>query len=326
MKKKDLGQSLRHNHPSIKIMSFLLLLFFILQLPIELKDKVFETSNLKIWALYASFFYSLVLICFSFGLSFCSFYSKIKHLRFFFFISLLLQLNNNNTENSLSLKVVDYQPFNFAIFLACLFFYYLTQKKIYFKLSYLLIILFLFFVFPTLFNNSTLAQTTYCLKLSSFLKIFLIMIRLIMIIMLFFLFNNITSFNEINDGLEIILSPLKKLKIPTQTLTLMLSLIFMAHSFLLQETNKILKAQMSRGMDLNKKNIFKKINHLLSLLVPIFVLVFKRSIVLSNAMEIRGYVLGAKRTKMIIYHLQKKDFFLILTILMLFFFKVILLK
>jgi energy-coupling factor transport system permease protein len=139
--------------------------------------------------------------------------------------------------------------------------------------------------------------------------------------MLLFLFNKITSFIEIQDGLDIILSPLKKCKISTETFTLFLSLIFMANTFLLQETNKILKAQIARGMDLHKKNVFKRINHLLALLVPIFVLVFKRSLVLSNAMEVRGYVLSAPRTKMITYRWKIIDFVTLSAILALLFIK-----
>ncbi|CAM11508.1 ABC-type cobalt transport system,permease component [Candidatus Phytoplasma australiense] len=311
MKKKDLEHSLRHNHPSIKIMAFLLLLFFVLQLPIN------NHSNLKMWTLYASVFCSLLLICFSFGLSFCYFCSRIKHLRFFFFISLLLQLTTTKN-NFIEIEIVNYH-YALAILFFCFFFYSLTQKKIHFKLSYLLIILFLVFVFPVYFRSDI--TTTYYLKISSFLRIVLIITRLIMIMMLFFLFNKIIYFNEINDGLQILLSPLKKIKIPIQTFALMLSLIFMAHSFLLQETKKILKAQISRGMNLNNKNIFKKVNHLLSLLVPIFILVFKRSIVLSDAMEVRGYVLGGKRTKMNIYRLQLKDFFLMFVVCILFLIK-----
>ncbi|CCP88260.1 energy-coupling factor transporter transmembrane component T [Candidatus Phytoplasma solani] len=312
-------------HPSVKIITFILLLIFVLRLPIDIsvtqqaeKKAYFQIG--KIIALYLTFFLPLLLLCFRFGLTFAYFYSKIKHLRFFFLISLILQLQQKNTSHlplTFEIQIFDYNIYAFGVLVLCFIFYQITKKITPFQLSYLLLLLFLFFVLPTFLNDET-KKNYYCLKLVSFFRIFFIMFRLLMIVMLFFLFDKIASFQEIHDGIELLLAPLKKLKIPVETFTLMLSLVFMANSFLLQETNKILKAQMSRGMDLNKKNIFKKINHLLSLLVPIFVLVFKRSIILSNAMEIRGYVLGAKRTKMIVYRLQKRDFLIISSVLLLF--------
>jgi energy-coupling factor transport system permease protein len=224
------------------------------------------------------------------------------------------------------IPILSYAIDSFWLILICFLFYNVTKIYIPFKLSYLLFLLLCVFVIPSYFsfnvqNILNCKSQNYILQTTSFLRICFIMTRLLLIVMLLFLFNKITSFIEIQDGLDIILSPLKKCKISTETFTLFLSLIFMANTFLLQETNKILKAQIARGMDLHKKNVFKRINHLLALLVPIFVLVFKRSLVLSNAMEVRGYVLSAPRTKMITYRWKIIDFVTLSAILALLFIK-----
>ncbi|TKA87612.1 MAG: energy-coupling factor transporter transmembrane protein EcfT [Candidatus Phytoplasma asteris] len=324
-------------HPSIKILAFVLLLVFILKLPINVENiapnQVFIFANPKRITLFYLFcVVALMILCFFFGVTWSYFWQRIKHLRFVFIISLVINLVPSedtyfNAFMRAQIPILSYDAIHsFWLFLICILLYNFTKKYIPFKLSYLLFLLLCIFVIPSYFPSNIqeilgCKPKNYILQTTSFLRICFIMTRLFLIVMLFFLFNKITSFIEIQDGLDIILSPLKKLKIATETFTLMLSLIFMANSFLLQETNKILKAQTTRGMDLHKKNIFKRINHLLALLVPIFVLVFKRSLVLSNAMEVRGYVLGAPRTKMITYRWKMLDFITITTIFALLFIK-----
>ncbi len=323
-------------HPSIKILAFMLLLVFILKLPINVdniaQNQAFIFANYKyITLFYLCFVVVLMSLCFFFGVTWSYFWQRIKHLRFVFIISLVINLVPLETSScdafmQTSIPILSYDINSFWLFSICILLYNFTKKYTPFKLSYLLLLLFCVFVIPSYFPSNIqnilgCQPKKYILKTTAFLRICFIMTRLFLIMMLFFLFNKITSFIEIQDGLDIVLSPLKKLKIATETFTLMLSLIFMANYFLLQETHKILKAQTARGMDLYKKNIFKRINHLLALLVPVFVLVFKRSLVLSNAMEVRGYVLGSPRTKMITYRLKIIDFITISTIFALLFIK-----
>ncbi|MBS2126228.1 energy-coupling factor transporter transmembrane protein EcfT ['Fragaria x ananassa' phyllody phytoplasma] len=310
-------------HPSLKIIVFIFLLILVLYLPINIvsNSNLMDVQNCKIFAFYLIAFVSLVASCCFLGLDIRDFWSKIKNLRFFLLFSLLLNLTKVPCSQEVwcPIKVFNYHSWAFGVLVIFFLFYHFTQKKITFKLYYFLFLFGCFFIIPSYLISSLPSSSNfncYYLPQVAGVKIILIMMRLLMIIMFFFIFNKITSFMEIQDGLEMILSPLKKLKIPIDIFTLMLSLIFMANSFLLQETNKILKAQISRGMDLHKKNIFKKIHHLLSLLIPIFVLVFKRSMILSNAMEIRGYVLGVPRTKMRVYRLHKIDFGVILIALL----------
>ncbi|CAP18558.1 ABC-type cobalt transport system, permease component [Candidatus Phytoplasma mali] len=316
---------LQRIHPSFKILILFFTLFIIFRLPIyfpEVSDK-----EKKIFLIYGFLFFLLFYYCFFYNCFFQHFLEQIKNLRFLFLFSLLIQFesfeNRISTKLLFAIPIYDWSGYNnFLILIFLVFFYNITKQKIFFKMIYFIFLLFLFFVFPSLILSLSKPLSNvqnYGLQTTSFLKSFFIFLRLIIIIMVIFVFNKSTSFMEINDGLRIILSPLKKIKIPVEIFTFMLSLIFISVPFLFQETEKILKAQTSRGMDLQNKNFLKKINNLLSLLIPIFVLVFKRSLILANAMEVRGYVLGAPRTKMIYYKVTKIDVFFTMTIVFVFF-------
>src|SRR5690606_38464131 len=76
---------------------------------------------------------------------------------------------------------------------------------------------------------------------------------------------------------------------------------------LLEETDKIMKAQTSRGADFKEATLKEKIGQVIALLIPVFVISFNRADDLSNAMEARGYVIGAPRTKIDVYSIKKSD-------------------
>ncbi|WP_334331160.1 energy-coupling factor transporter transmembrane component T [Candidatus Phytoplasma prunorum] len=321
---------LQRIHPSFKIVILFFILFIIFRLPIYFSE-VSSNKEKILFFIYGFLFFLLFFYCFFYNYFFQHFLEQIKNLRFLFIFSLLIQFESINQNKNLLFEIPFYDwggYNNFLIFIFLIFFYNITKKNFFFKMIYFIFLLFLFFVFPSLIislnnveNISFLTSSNiknYGLQRKSFFQSFFIFLRLIIIIMIIFVFNKSTSFMEINDGLRIILCPLKKIKIPVEIFTFMLSLIFISVPFLFQETEKILKAQTSRGMDLQNKNFLKKINNLLSLLIPIFVLVFKRSLILANAMEVRGYVLGAPRTKMIFYKVTKIDIFFIIMIVFVF--------
>ena len=87
---------------------------------------------------------------------------------------------------------------------------------------------------------------------------------------------------------------------------------------LLSESKKIMAAQASRGVDFNEGSLKDKVNQIISLLIPMFVISFKRADELSNAMEARGYVIGAKRTKIDLLKFRFIDFFSIFVVASLF--------
>jgi energy-coupling factor transport system permease protein len=103
---------------------------------------------------------------------------------------------------------------------------------------------------------------------------------------------------EITDGMESLLAPFKKLGLPVHELALMMSISLRFIPTLMEETDKILKAQMARGVDFTSGPIKDRLKAVVPLLVPLFISAFKRAEELATAMEARGYNGGEGRTKL----------------------------
>lgn len=107
-----------------------------------------------------------------------------------------------------------------------------------------------------------------------------------------------TTPNQLTDGLEKLLNPLKKLKFPVHEIAMMMSIALRFIPILLEETDKIMKAQIARGADFESGNLIKKAKSMIPLLVPLFISAFRRANDLAMAMEARCYRGGEHRTKM----------------------------
>lgn len=107
-----------------------------------------------------------------------------------------------------------------------------------------------------------------------------------------------TTPNNLTDGLEKSLSPLRVIKVPVHEIAMMMSIALRFIPILLEETDKIMKAQMARGADFETGNLIKRTKALVPLLVPLFISAFRRANDLAMAMEARCYRGGEGRTKM----------------------------
>lgn len=107
-----------------------------------------------------------------------------------------------------------------------------------------------------------------------------------------------TTPNDLTDGLEKLLSPLKKIHVPVHEIAMMMSIALRFIPILLEETDKIMKAQIARGADFESGNLIQKAKNLVPLLVPLFISAFRRANDLAMAMEARCYHGGEGRTKM----------------------------
>ena len=117
-----------------------------------------------------------------------------------------------------------------------------------------------------------------------------------------------TTPNQLTDGLESLLGPLKKIKVPVHEISMMMSIALRFIPILLEETDKIMKAQMARGAEFDSGNLIKKVKALVPLLVPLFISAFRRANDLAMAMEARCYQGGEGRTKMKPLKYHKLDF------------------
>jgi len=106
-----------------------------------------------------------------------------------------------------------------------------------------------------------------------------------------------TSPISITDGMEVLLNPFKRFKLPVHELALMMSISLRFIPTLMDETDKIMKAQMARGSDISTGPIKERIKAVVPLLIPLFVSAFKRAEDLAVAMEVRGYRGGEGRTR-----------------------------
>lgn len=139
-----------------------------------------------------------------------------------------------------------------------------------------------------------------------------IVVRLMLMVMITTLLTASTKPFDLTLGLEDLMSPLKKVKVPASEIAMMISIALRFIPTLIEETQRIMQAQASRGVDLQEGNIKEKIMAILSLIVPLFVSAFQRAEELANAMEARGYVPGAFRTRYKQLKFEGRDYALII--------------
>ena len=124
-----------------------------------------------------------------------------------------------------------------------------------------------------------------------------------------------TTPNQLTDGLEKMLKPLNKLKVPVHEIAMMMSIALRFIPILMEETDKIMKAQLARCADFESGNLIRKAKSLVPLLVPLFISAFRRANDLAMAMEARCYRGGEHRTKMKPLHYEKRDYMAYLVVL-----------
>lgn len=132
-------------------------------------------------------------------------------------------------------------------------------------------------------------------------------IRLIYLIIGSSIMTLTTTPNDLTDGLEKLLGPLKKVHVPVHEVSMMMSIALRFIPILLEETDKIMKAQIARGADFESGGLIQKAKAMIPLLVPLFISAFRRANDLAMAMEARCYHGGDGRTKMKPLHYESCD-------------------
>ena len=135
----------------------------------------------------------------------------------------------------------------------------------------------------------------------------LMTIRLIYLIIGTSLMTLTTTPNQLTDGLERLMRPLNRIHVPVHEIAMMMSIALRFIPILMEETDKIMKAQMARGADFENGNLIQKAKNMIPLLIPLFVSAFRRADDLAMAMEARCYNGGDGRTKMKPLRYNKTD-------------------
>ena len=133
-------------------------------------------------------------------------------------------------------------------------------------------------------------------------------IRLVFLIMGTSILTLTTSPIELTDGIENLLNPFKRIGVPAHELAMMMTIALRFIPTLMDETDKIMKAQMARGADFESGNLISRAKSLIPILVPLFISSFRRADELAMAMESRCYKGGEGRTRMKQLKITKKDY------------------
>ena len=145
------------------------------------------------------------------------------------------------------------------------------------------------------------------ITLEGLIRAFFMVTRILMLISATFLLTYTTSPISLTDGLEGLLGPLKKVRVPVHELSMMMCIALRFIPTLIEETDKIMAAQKARGADFESGKLMERVKALVPILVPLFISAFRRADELATAMECRCYQGGDGRTKMKLLRYQRWD-------------------
>lgn len=183
-------------------------------------------------------------------------------------------------------------------------------------IRFLLILMFILNLFFTKGEHVWLDLRFWKLTGEAVLQSFFLSIRIVLLVAGASMLTLTTSPIALTDGLEKLLSPLKFLHFPVHELAMMMTIALRFVPTLIDESEKIRNAQMSRGADFESGNIFKRVKSMIPILIPLFVSSFRKADDLAIAMESRCYHGGDGRTRMHQLKFRKEDVFAILVTLL----------
>lgn len=239
---------------------------------------------------------------------FLKYLKSLKQIAFLMVFSFAFQLFANTSGEVLLALPLQFTVMNLVIVVAMFVIFILLRKFLKFKMLILLGLICLSFYlcqFPIV--GSTLWRWNVQFHKGGLISGSFIIARVFIIIMLSTTLTLTTKPMDLANGLEWLLKPFEWIGIKTSILAMMISIALRFIPTLFNETDKILKAQASRGADFKEGKLHEQIKQVISLLVPMFVISFKRAVDLADAMEARGYIPGSKRTKLLKLKFRFKD-------------------
>jgi energy-coupling factor transport system permease protein len=284
--------------PRIKIGALVLLLV-----------TTFMLSNLFLMSIM---FLLIIVMIFTTRVPFIKMIRGMKPLIFLLTFTFFIQMFSITEGKTLLQETMYIGPLSIMAILILLIAYFIVKKYVKFRILLFLLVVFLAFFLQAVLPSSLInfQDFTYeftirdkALEYTGFL-----LLRIMIVVMLSSLLTFTTMPTDITNGLESLLRPLKLIKFPVGELATMLSLTLRFIPTLLEETQKIMKAQASRGVEFSESRFKDKVTQIISLLIPIFVIALKRAEDLANAMEVRGYIIGGKRTKIDTLKFRVSDF------------------
>lgn len=272
----------------------------------------------ELYALLVAFGVVVVLII-STKIPLSKFLKSLRMMTALLFITVVFQVllnqGNDYTAVDFSLNLVNL----FAGLLLWVLFF--LSKKVIRKFRFLLFLLVIgatFYIQTLNFGSIHLVDYTLKFYERGLSTALVVILRIVSLIFLSSILTLTTKPTDLNNGLEKLAKPLKYIGVKVSILTMMISIALRFIPTLVNEANKILKAQASRGVDFKEGKFGEKINQIISLLIPMFVISYKRAYDLADAMEARGYIPEGERTSINLLKFKFRDilaFFFVFLIL-----------
>lgn len=226
-------------------------------------------------------------------------FQGLRPLLFLLIFTFVFQILFNTQGRLLVAIPLQFNLVNTAFAVAMFVGWFFLKRKIkYSFLSFLVVLAVIIYGFSeitmfTPYNRGTLAVYETGLLMALF-----ILLRLIIIVTLSTVLTITTKPTDLNLGLERVLKPLKLVRVNTEEIAMIIGIALRYIPTLLDEANKIMLAQASRGVDFQEGKFKDKVVQIISLLVPMFIISFQRSDELANAMEARCFIPGKERTRL----------------------------
>ena len=251
-----------------------------------------------------------LLIVFTTKVPFIKFLKNLIMLVYVFLFMFIFQVLFRKTGNLLATWTFTLTVFNLCLSIVLLVLFFLSNRIIR-KGRFIIFIMIIvgsfllqhYYNFSPVIANYSIEIYDDSLSVATF-----VLVRIIAIVFTSALLTLTTKPVELNQGLEKLLSPLKKIKLNPAVFCMMVSIALRFIPTLINETNKILKAQASRGVDFKEGRISQKIKQVISLIVPMFAIAYRRAIDLADAMEARGYDPDSERTSMEVLRFKAADY------------------
>jgi len=298
--------------PRLKMVALLFLIVAIFLIPIP--NSLTGISLASIYTI-TGFLIFISLVFISTKISLFKVLSSLKGLMFLLTFMAIIQIITNQVGDELGNFDFFFSFVTILIIIGVVSFYLFSKKFVPFTpLYFLIIVTTIIYVLISIdiytFNTINVSVTT-----NGLIRAIFIFIRVVVIIITASLLTFTTSPNDISNATESLMAPLKLIKVPVSVFAMMFSLTLRFIPSLIGQMNKIIAAQTSRGVDFKESTIIKKVKQIVSLLVPVLVLAINSAIDLADTMEVRGYIVGAKRTKIDKNTLKLNDYFVGLLIL-----------
>ena len=286
--------------PRTKLVSIFLLMAFIFVIP------------RNDFIILGSFAILLFFVVFLTRVPLMRFLKSIRHVVYLLLFSFIFQAFFNRSGALLGQisQVLTVANISVAVLLLVLFFLfrrYLPIKSLWF----LALVIFIIYMLQFPLIGTPLRKYELRIYQEGVVTGLFIILRILLLIILSSVLTLTTKPTDLNNGLEWVLKPLGIIRVPVGILSMMIAIALRFIPTLFLETDKILKAQASRGVDFREGKFKEKILQIISLLVPMFIISFKRAEDLADAMEARGYIPGAKRTRLTILRFKFLDIFVL---------------